>query len=129
MSAVVTLLTYWIVLAERPRQARVDAGRLQRLRTHDRLDQELLRSRPAVEPLVDLLAKDRPQHGGDEDINRDRDQHDQGELDRKDEHHPEEDEGEDEVEQRGQALAGEKLRIVSSSRMRATVCPAARVSK
>ena len=42
------------------------------------------------------------------DIDRDRDQHDQRELHRIDEHHPDEHQGEDQIEQRRQALPGQK---------------------
>ena len=129
ISAVVTLLTYWIRFwPERAEHAgvergadigrepllplrlhhRLDARRLQRLRADDRFDQELLRTGAAIELLVDLLAQDRPDQRGDDDVERDGAEHDQRQLRRIDEHHDEEDEREDEIEQRGQALAGQE---------------------
>ena len=87
---------------------RLDARGLEGLRADDRFDQELLRPGAAVELLVDLLAQHRPDETGDDDIDRDRSEHDQSELHRIDEHHHEEDQREDEIEQRGQPLPGQK---------------------
>ena len=42
------------------------------------------------------------------DVDRDRGEHDQRQLRRIEEHHREEDHGEDEIEQRGQALPGQE---------------------
>src|ERR1700733_11443369 len=87
---------------------RLDARRLKGLRTDDRFDQELLRPGAAVELLVDLFAQHRPNERGDHDIDRNRSEDDQGEFCRIDEHHHEKDQREDKIEQRGQALPGQK---------------------
>ena len=87
---------------------RLDARRLQRLGADDALDEELLRAGAAVELLGDLVLEQGPQHRGDHQIDRDRGEDDQRQHRRIDEHHREEDDGEDEIEQRGQSLSGEE---------------------
>ncbi len=72
------------------------------------LDEELLGTRAAVELLVDLLTQDGPQGACDDDIDRDRGDDDEGKLGGIEKHHAEEDQREDEVEQRGQALPGQE---------------------
>jgi hypothetical protein len=88
---------------------RLDGCGLHRLYADHGLDEELLRKRAAVELLFDRLAQSRPDQRGDGDIAGDRGQHDHRQLPRIDEEHGDEDEGEQKVERREQALAGEKV--------------------
>ena len=87
---------------------RLDARGLQRQRADHALDEELLRAGAAIELLGDLLLQHRAQHGGDHQIDRDRQQHDERQHRRIDEHHHEEDDGEDQIEERGDALPREE---------------------
>ena len=59
---------------------RLDARRFQGLRADDRFDEELLRTRAAVEFLVDELAQHRADERGDEDVDGDRAEHDERQL-------------------------------------------------
>ena len=141
-AAVVTLLTYWIAfwppVAEQRRgearlhiggetllplgaHDRLDRGRLDRGDADDRLDQELLARRAAIEFLLDEIAQGRPHAEADRDIDGKASQHDQRERPGIGEQHRDEHEGEHQIDRREQALAGQEGRMVSSSRTRATV--------
>ena len=87
---------------------RFDRRRLDRAHADDGLDQELLARRAPVELLVDQIAQRRPHQEADQHVDRQADQHDQGEARRIGEHHREEDEGEDEVDRRKQPLPGQE---------------------
>ena len=60
-------------------QHRLDGGGFKRLDADDGLDQELLAQGAAVEALVDLVAQDRADREGDDEIKRDRTQDDERE--------------------------------------------------
>ena len=74
---------------------RLDRGRLDRRCADDRLDQELLARRAAIEFLLDLLAQDRTDREADDQIKRNGRQHDQRQLDRISEKHRDEHESEE----------------------------------
>ena len=109
---------------------RFDRRRLDRADADDRLDQELLARRAPVEFLVHQIAQRRPDEEADQNVDGQAEQNDQRQAQRIGEHHRRR----RRRRRRGRspktapAQSG-SVRIVSSSRTRATVCPAERVSK
>ena len=88
---------------------RLDRHGLQRLDAGDALDQERLVLRAALEFLVEPAAEQRRDGAGDRDIDRQRADHDPGQHRRVEEHHRQEDEGEEQVDDQGQRRAGEEI--------------------
>ena len=87
---------------------RLDRGRLHRVHADDRLDQELLARRAAIEFLLDQVAQRGPDGKPDQHIERNPGEHDQGQRPRIGEQHGDEHEGEYEVDRREQGLSGEE---------------------
>ena len=87
---------------------RLDGRGLHGLDAHDGLDQELLADGAGVELLAHHLLQDGPEAQRHDHVERDRQHHDDRQLPRIGEEHRDEDEGEDEVERREQALAGQE---------------------
>jgi len=87
---------------------RFDGGGLDGLDADDGFDEELLAFGGAVEFVFDRLAQERTDQGGDEDVERDGGEDDQREGGGIGEQDSGEDEGEEHVDQREQALAGEE---------------------
>ena len=88
---------------------RLDRHRLERLDPGDALDQERLVLGAAGELLVETLLEQRRRRRRDADIDRNRRQHDRGQQRRIDEHHRDEHEGEEQVDDQRQPGAGEKV--------------------
>ena len=89
-------------------QDRLDRRGLQGLDAEHRFDQELLASGAGVEALIDLFAQCRTDQKGDQQINRNRDQHDEGQCRRIKKHDGDEDDREQQIDCRRQPLSGQK---------------------
>ena len=87
---------------------RFDRRRLDRAHANDGLDQKLLARRAPIELFVDQIPQRRPDQEADQHVDRQADEHDQRQARRIGEHHPDEDESEDEVDRRKQALPGQE---------------------
>ncbi len=87
---------------------RLDRRAFHRVDADDRLDQELLAGRAAIEFLLDQIAQRRPHGKADHHVERNPGEHDQGQRPRIGEQDADEHEGEHEVERREQSLSGEE---------------------
>ncbi len=88
---------------------RLDRHGLERLDPGDALDQEGLVLGTAAEFFVEPTPKQRGRTGGDRDVEREGAEHDEGQERRVIEHHRDEYEGEEQVDDEGERGAGEKL--------------------
>ena len=87
---------------------RLDRHCLQGLDAGDAFDQESLVLRAALELLIEAAAEQRRRAGRDRDVEREGGEHHPGEKRRVAEHHGQEHEGEEQVDDQGERRAGEE---------------------
>src|SRR5579883_189050 len=92
-----------------PLHLRLDRHGLQRLDAGDAFDEKRLVLRAAVELLIEPAAKDRRHPGGESDIERESPDHDPGEQRRVIEHHRQEHDREEEIDDERQRRAREEI--------------------
>ena len=97
------------LLLPAPLHLRLDRHRLQRLDPVDAFDQKGLVLGAAAEFLVEPAAEERRRPGRDRDIEREGAEHDPGQERRVVEHHRQEDEGEEQVDDQRQRRTGQEL--------------------